>query len=556
MRRWRVWWLDAVRGRVVGLAVGAGVLGLAAEWVAFAPSDIRQWLPDLVVGWTFFGCGLVALVRRPDSRTGALLVGTGVAWFLGNFAAADPPLVAWLAGHLTYLHRAVLIHAVLSYPTGRLSAWADRAFVAAAYATAVVVPLARNDVVTVLLGGALIAVAGWDVRRTVGSVRRARTDAFGVTVPLGAALVLTGLARQLVVGPAVDQVVLVSYQAALCAVAVILLIGLLREPSHRAAVADLMVELTGSPTGTLRDALARALGDPTIEVGYWLPADGGYVDARGEPLALPQGRHDRAVSPIDIDGRRVGVIVHDSAIGGHQELMDAIAVAAELASSNARLQAEVRAQVAEVEASRRRLVDAGDEQRRRLQHRLRTGALRQLDAVADRLTEARNLAVQRTIDRTTADQLLQAQRQLRRTVADVHELARGLHPPALETSGLAVALSELVERTAVPVELRVAHDRLLPEIEAAVYFVCAEALVNIDKHAAASTGAISVHAGGGRVVVVIDDDGVGGATLDRGTGLQGLADRVEAFGGRLIIYSPVDDGTRLTAEIPLGDETA
>ena len=540
-----------MRGRVVGLAVGAGVLGLAAEWVAFAPSDIRQWLPDLVVGWTFVGCGLVALVRRPDSRTGALLAGTGVAWFLGNFAAADPPLVAWLAGQLTYLHRAVVIHAVLSYPTGRLSAWADRVFVAAAYATAVVVPLARDDVVTVLLGGALIAVAGWDVRRTVGSVRRARADAFGVAVLLGAALVLTGLVRQLVVGPAVDQVVLVGYQAALCAVAVTLLIGLLREPSRRAAVADLVVELTGSPTGTLREALARTLGDPTIEVGYWLPTDGGYVDARGEPLALPQGRHDRAVSPIDIDGRRVGVIVHDPAIGSDEGLMDAIAVAAELASANARLQAEVRAQVADVEASRRRLVDAGDEQRRRLQHRLRAGALQRLDAVADTLAEARALAEQQASARTAVDQLTAAQQQLRRTVADVDELARGLHPPALEESGLAVALSELVERSAVPVELRVDDGRLPRELEAAVYFVCAEALANIGKHAAASHGAVNVTTGDRHVVITVEDDGAGGAVFDQGTGLQGLADRVQALGGTLKVDSPAREGTHLTAELPL-----
>jgi signal transduction histidine kinase len=354
----------------------------------------------------------------------------------------------------------------------------------------------------------------------------------------------------------VDQVVLVGYQAALCAVAVTLLTGLLREPSHRAAVADLVVELTGSPTGTLRDALARTRGDPTIGGGYWLPADGGYVDARGEPLVLPQGRHDRAVSPIDIDGRRVGVIVHDPAIGSHQELMDAIAVAAELASANARLQAEVRAQVAEVEASRRRLVDAGDEQRRRLQHRLRSGARRRRDAVADTLAEAQTLAEQRQSCGTEVDQIAAAQQQLRRTVGDVDELARGLHPPALETSGLAVALSELVERTAAAVTVRVANGRLPPEVEAAVYFVCAEALVNIDKHAAASAGTVAVTTGGGCVVVTIDDDGVGGAALDRGTGLQGLADRVEALGGSLTVDSPMGRGTRLTAEIPLGDETA
>jgi signal transduction histidine kinase len=317
-----------------------------------------------------------------------------------------------------------------------------------------------------------------------------------------------------------------------------------------------VVELTGSPTDALRDALARTLGDPTIEVGYWLPVAGGYVTARGEPLSLPQGGDDRAVTPIDADDRRLGVIVHDPAIGSDPGLMDAVAVAAELASANAGLQAEVRARVVEVNASRRRLLDAGDEERRRLQHRLRSGALRQLDAVAGRLAEARAVAAQRSADATAVDQLTAAQRQLRRTVADVHELARGLHPPALEESGLAVALSELVERSAVPVELRVDADRVPREVEAAVYFVCAEALTNVNKHAAASTGAVFVTMGDGDVVVTVEDDGAGGATLDRGTGLQGLADRVETLGGHLTVDSPAGRGTRLTAEIPLGGEVS
>jgi signal transduction histidine kinase len=201
-------------------------------------------------------------------------------------------------------------------------------------------------------------------------------------------------------------------------------------------------------------------------------------------------------------------------------------------------------------------VDVGDEQRRRLQHRLRSGALRRLDVVAAQLTEARALAEQRSSDRTVVDQLLAAQEQLRHTVADVDDLARGLHPPTLEESGLAAALSELVERAAVPLSLHVDAGRLPLELEAAVYFVCAEALVNIDKHAAASTGAIAVTIGGGRAVVTIDDDGAGGAALGHGTGLQGLADRVEALGGRLMVDSPVGSGTHLTAEIPLGGEAA
>jgi hypothetical protein len=178
------------------------------------------------VGWWVW-------VRRPDSRTGALLVGTGFAWFVGNFAAVDRPAPAWIAAHLLYVHRGVLIHAVLSYPTGRLSLLRDRVFVAVAYAITLVLPVARDAVVTVLLGGTLIAVAGWDLRRAVGSVRSARADVVRVAVPLGVVLIAIGAARLIVVDPVVDQVALVVYQVTLCAVALVLVVGLLREAAAR-----------------------------------------------------------------------------------------------------------------------------------------------------------------------------------------------------------------------------------------------------------------------------------------------------------------------------------
>ncbi len=152
------------------------------------------------------------------------------------------------------------------------------------------------------------------------------------------------------------------------------------------------------------------------------------------------------------------------------------------------------------------------------------------------------------------ERLERARLQLTRTLADLQELAHGLHPRELVQAGLPGALASLAERAPVPVDLQVRVGRLTAELEATIYYVCAEALANVAKYASATSARIEVTADDGRARVVVADDGVGGADRARGTGLQGLADRVEAVGGVLEITSPPGSGTRLAAEIPLGGE--
>jgi signal transduction histidine kinase len=193
-------------------------------------------------------------------------------------------------------------------------------------------------------------------------------------------------------------------------------------------------------------------------------------------------------------------------------------------------------------ASRRRRLAAADDARRRLEARLREGPQRRLDELA------------RTLPADGGEHLERARLQLIRTLDDLRELARGLHPRDLAQSGLPGALATLGERAPVPVELEVSPGRLPAEIEATVYFVCAEALANVAKYAAASRVRIGVTTTDGRVRVVVADDGRGGADRGRGTGLQGLLDRVEAVGGTLDVTSPAGAGTRLAADIPLGGE--
>jgi signal transduction histidine kinase len=206
--------------------------------------------------------------------------------------------------------------------------------------------------------------------------------------------------------------------------------------------------------------------------------------------------------------------------------------------------------VAELRASRRRILEAGNEERRRLERRLREGAEERLERLAEQLRRARLSArsdgARERIDRTEA--------QLVRTLEDLLQLAHGLHPRVLAEAGLAGALASLAEQAPVPVEVVAPAAKLPPEVEAVAYFLCSEAFANIAKHASASRVSVFVTTGDGRVRVVIEDDGLGGADPTRGTGLRGLAERVEALGGTLQVESPAGGGTRLAAEIPLGGE--
>jgi signal transduction histidine kinase len=532
------------------LAAAAVVVGIAAEWTYYGWVNPRDWLPDLVTGWILIACGLIGWWRRPESRTGALLTLTGFAWFVPDFAATGVGAVDWLAEHALYLHRGPLIQVVLLYPRGRGGGRTERAALVVAYAAAVVLPIWQNYIATIVLAVLLVGVATRGYVRAVGRARRERRYALEASVFLGAVLVAIAAARLAV--PTQDALTtktttLLVYEAALCLLAIGLLVVLLRRPWQRAAVTDLVVELGETRSGTLRDALARALGDPTLEVGYRLKDEGMYVDAAGHSLNLPPPGSDRRITRLERDGQEVAALVHDRAVLDDPALVEAVAAAARLAASNARLQAEVRTQVAELQASRRRLVAARDEERRRLEQRLDEGAARRLASLQHVLAQAHQRAGPEPLAR-----IERAETQLGRTTAELQELAAGLHPRELAENGLAAALVSLVERSPVPAELEVPDERLPAEIEAAAFFICSEALANVAKYASASRAAVGVTRIDRLVRVEVVDDGVGGADPVRGSGLRGLSDRVEALGGRLHVVSPPGSGTRISAEIPLG----
>jgi signal transduction histidine kinase len=521
-----------VRAFRLWLWPAGAVIGVAAEWVYFDWDEWGDWLPDLATGWTLIACGLIAWARRPESRSGPLLAATGFAWFAANFAS-DQAL---------YLHRGPLVQLMLSYPYGRLERPLDRFAVAIGYGAALVPAVWSNEAATFALSAAFVAVAGHGYVRALGRERRTRLAALAATAFVSAVMAGTAAARLAWPTPELTDATLLVYEAALCALAVALLAGLVLEPWARTKVADLVVDLRQADSGTLRDALAQALGDPTLEIGYRV--DRGYVDTEGRPVVLPAEGANRKVTRVDQDGRAIAVLVHDAAVLDDPSLSDALTRAARLAAANARLQAEVRTQLDELTESRRRLLQAGDEERRRLERRLHDTVERRLTALAERLAEA---------ERDAADvaPLSRVREQLDRALGELRDLAAGLHPGDVEQGGLSAGLEALAARSPVPVDLRVTEVSVPEELERAIYFVCSEALTNVIKYANASGTVISIAERAERLHVEITDDGVGGAALGGGSGLSGLADRVAVLGGTFTLDSPSGDGTRVTVELPL-----
>jgi signal transduction histidine kinase len=516
VRRSRRSWVDAV---VVAAAAGTGI---AAEWRLYAWHDVSAWLPDLACGWALIGSGLV--VRR---RPGLLLAASGFAWFAGNFVSSA-----------LLLHRAPLAQLVLAYPSGRAASRAARGAVVVAYATSIVGGTWAGDAAAFVLAATLVAAAAHAYATSLG-VRRRRSAYALRAASLFAVLLASTAAANLVWSSMTERrAVLHVYEAGLVALAAFLVYGLRRRPWQRAGIVDLVVDLGETRLGDVRGALAHVLGDPTLEVAY--PVGGRYVDGTGRPVALPPSDGRRHATRIERDGTEVAVLLHDTAIRDDPALLDALAVSARLAATNARLQAEVQAQVAELEASRRRLVQAGDSERRRLEEDLQRGAIARLAQLDTRLSGA--LA---TVGGETAAHLQLAHEQLDRASAELRELAAGLHPHHLIEDGLEAALRALAASSPIPVEVTVAAVRLPDETEVTIYFACSEALANVWKHAGASRARVTVRRDAAVVRVEIRDDGVGGADP------RSLADRVDAVGGRLTVDSPRDGGTRLLVELPL-----
>ncbi len=557
----------AAPSRRVVFAVGAACLaatvlhaiGPFLSSYSFEPT-ILSAIVYTAVGASFMGAGLVAWVRRPGSRIGPLMIAVGFVFFLPVVWWTRNPVASVVGVAVVSWYQAFLVHLALAFPTGRLRSRTERIVVAAIYVwiplnttvteillfdprahgcrqcpanpllisdspslrDALSLPFLAVGIALTLIVLALI-LRHW--RAASARSRRALAPVAWAALP-GAAVIVgrdvldnidhppSWLAWVLFqVGPLVLVVFPIGFLAAL-----------LRSRLDRASVGDLVLELErGVPIGGLRDLLARSLGDPELDVGFWVSDPGAWMDGDGRPF--------------------------EPALEDERELVRAVGAAAHLALENERLQAEVRAQLAEVRASRERIVAAADEARRKLERDLHDGAQQRLVTLA--------ISLQRAAHRARSDPELvatlgQVESELRRSLDELRELARGIHPAILTGSGLEAALGSLAERSSLPARLDGSLDGRLPAaVEATAYFVASEALANAAKHAEANEVVVRVEQRDGVLRLKVRDDGCGGATA-AGSGLRGLADRVAAVGGRFTVDSPPLGGTTIVAELPCG----
>jgi len=562
-------------GAVGFAAAGASIaLALASDHVTH-PSTQSALMVWAVLGYIL--AGLVAWWRQPDSRFGLLMIAAGFAIFLSSltWSNAGHPYTVGIAFDL--LPAVLFLHVFLAFPTGRLGGWFVCSLVVAGYVVAVAAQLvglilggfgpnnvlaltsqpdAANSLLRVqLVMLSVLMLAGLGVlalrRRAAGRPLRRSVallvDSFALVLVMVAVLFLSG-AFGGITGQIAFETVRRATFFAIGLAPLAFLVGLLSARLARSAVGDLFIDLRSDPAPSeLRDALARALRDSSLTLAFWLPEFGTYADLDGRPVELPPSE-GRATTMIERDGMRVAALIHDPALNDEPELLEAASAAAGIALENARLHVELRARLEELRGSRARIVEAGDKERQRLERNLHDGAQQRLIALS---LELSLLEEHLEGDPDATAQLDEARREIALSLDELREVARGIHPAVVSGHGLAVALEQLTALAPVPVRLIVAIEGRLPEaLEVAAYYLVSESLANVGKYAHASSATVEVNRTNGSVVVEVTDDGVGGADTERGSGLRGLADRVEALEGRLRIWSPLGGGTRVRAEIP------
>jgi len=471
------------------IAVAGSAAAIAAQWRPFADGEVAIAVVDALAGAAFVAVGAVT-VGRPGSRRFATVAALGgLAWFAGS-----------LVDSFVYLHRPLMAHAALSYPAGRLPGRVACGVVAFAWLGAAAVPVGLNAGATIALGVGLLTVAATQLDPDGrGLQRRAVTVSRRATAVLAVALLVPTAIRILVpVSPIADGVT-VGHAAAVTLAGVVLLTAGLLRTGGAADAADAVVELADMPS-------------PEVDV----------MAAVGQEDAGLAGR-------IDDPAMRV-----------------ALETAADLLKANTQLEADLRAQVDDVRQSRRRLVAVADVESQRLERRLVEGTGKQIDDLENTLAELAQL-----VDGDAELMVGRVSSEIAALRDDLARLGRGLHPRRLVDDGLRAALVDLAQRSVVPIDVVVAADRLPSGVEKTLWYVCAEAVANAGKHADARMMQITIEHRVDVVVATVVDDGVGGARLSSGRGLTGLADRLDAVGGRLELSDRPDGGTRLQALVPL-----
>ena len=534
-------------------AAGAVVITLSID-------EAARIVDAVVVAWivvAYVACGLIAWSRRPESRFGPLMIVAGFGPVLSRLSEVETSVVGAVGDVCRLLPIVLFLHVFLAFPDGRLAGRLERRLLTCGYAAVVVfgvlglvLPAADAVVAVGRFAIAAVALSGIAVLfvRKGSSWRTMRRSLVLTCFSLALVTLALGVVWRHVHLQSAEPIKLLAF--ALIGIApVLFLIGFLRSRLARSDVADLFVELRAEPQpADLRNALARALRDPSLQLVYWLPQFASYADHDGSEVDLANVDAGRAITVIERGGSRVAALVHNRALTEEPDLLEAATAAAGMSIENGRLHAELRARLHELRGSRARILSAGQKERQRLERDLHDGAQQRLIALS---LELSLLEADLQDDANVSSRLDQARREIATSLEELREIARGIHPAVVSGHGLEIALEQLIARAAVPVQLNVQVDgRLSDALEVAAFYLVSESLANVAKHANATSASVEIAHADGQVVVEVIDNGVGGVDTERGSGLRGLADRVEALEGQLRIWSPRGGGTRLRAEIP------
>jgi signal transduction histidine kinase len=567
----------------VAAVAGAGVLlGFVQLAIVLSqPSWGPRWALVLwaAVAWIYLVAGVIAWLRRPSNRMGALIVAGAFAWLAAGFMGTTVSALTAMGLITATVPFAVIVHLLHGFPSGRLRGRVSVATVVAGYVVCVVFeapkylygkgPDGPFTVLQIAYHPEVARAALWLQWATGLSVmivtaivlarrrRRAPVGQRRVLAPLFAYGVLAVLfvpvsaqvARSFFDGGGIWLEV--AQLAVLAGVPIAFVAAMLRGGFARTGELQELGAWLGADRGrpALADALADALGDPSLELQLAVPGTGDSVDVAGRPAAPPPDGSGRAAVEVVLGDRRVGAIVYDATLIADRSLVEAAGRVIALALDNEELTAELRAGRDRLQRALARTVEASDVERRRIARDLHDGLQGRLVLLAIQANAVRGdptLSGQARADAAALGAGLQT------AITELRDLVQGVMPAMLTERGLCAAAEELVDRCPIPVSLDLDSARVaLPgAVESAGYFLVAEALANAVKHSHAAAVDLRMTRQNGHLRIELRDDGVGGAHANGGAGLRGMADRVEAVGGRLVVSSPPGGGTGIVAELP------
>jgi signal transduction histidine kinase len=579
--------------RLAGIGLAGACAAAVVGWLvslnpAASPSHLASIVRVLVIV-SLIGAGLYAQTSKLQARMGILLTAAGFYAALWLLNGARDRLLFSIAVLVTGLAPVILSYLMLAHPDGRLRSAVERRFLwwgggvavalwvvgvlvaqqpplktpllqcvphcrpnALSFGSMTTVPVVLKILVTIGWVALLWGVAFFVVRRTKSSsppMRRAMAPVLFISI--GAALTSVLYLASLAAGLGVATAFGAAYFTVSVAIPLGILLGLTAERLYLAdSLTAYLDQLTRRPHADPEALMGGVLKDPSLKIAYYRRGTGGFVHSSGAPAACPE---ERAVTWIGDDRGTLAAVMYDRGMEGADRYIHAAGAAAAMQLERARLDAELEASRAELTASRVRLVEAADAERRRIERDLHDGVQQHLVGLRIKL----ELAAERLKEDPVGGQqaLAAVGTQMDEVLEELRSLARGIYPPVLHEYGLATALRSIADRSSIPIAVSAAGlPRLKEEVEVAVYFCCLEALQNIVKHAGPDPKAsVTLWQDGTQLFFVVDDSGIGfdSETCTRGNGLTNMRDRIDAIGGSLVISSRRGQGTSVHSAVPL-----